>query len=233
LGVPTPEPFSLFTGGYPTVAIGEALAEAGLFEVDVDPDLTSPTPDPIGWPSNTKWRTIVDELADLVGYWHPYATNEGPIRCHGIDDTEVPSLIYSVGRSSRAVRNTILDQTSFIGAPNRYEVVSNGAVPSPIVGVYDIPEEYPHSFENTRRRIVDRTEMQGIANSAGAERAARQRASRDIAQRKKVSFSTLVDLRHDTHTVLDFDGAFLRETSWTIDTATGIMGHVCEGMVTL
>lgn len=233
LDVGSDGPVAMFIGSLPTETIAEVLADAGLSEFDVTPDYTTPTPDAVGWPSDTPRRRIVDELADLVGYWHPYQTNAGPVRCHGIDDTEVPSLIYSTGRQSRAVRNSIVDETSYIGAPNRYEVVSNGAIGSPIVGIYDIPEDFEHSFANTRRRIVDRVEMQGLASTAAAERAARQRASADLAQRKQLRFQSLVDLRHDTHSVLDFDSTLYRETRWEIDTATGIMSHACQGLVTL
>lgn len=229
----TGEPFGVDVDSYPSVALTEILGEAGIVNFEVVPDMTSACPDPIGWPAGTPRRTIANELCELLGYWPPFPDNNGVVRCGSPDSVDVPRLMYESGSLSRFLVGSRINETSVIGAPNVFEVVNNGATPSGISARFAIPDEYPHSVANINREIVARVEMQGIASTYAAARIARIAAEKDLSARTRLSFQTLVDPRHDTHSFIDVDGEWFREMSWSIDVANSTMTHQLQGMVVL
>jgi hypothetical protein len=111
-----------------------------------------------------------------------------------------------------------------LDAPNRFIVISNGAVSAsaaaiPIVGRYDIPSSAPHSIAN-RGFVIPSVEERQLDTQAQADAAARNLGQRQTIF-ERTTLSTAPDPRHDGYDVIRWQGENWLELGWSLPMAEG------------
>jgi hypothetical protein len=179
--------------------------------------------EPISWPADTSRAKIINDLAALVAYHELYFDNLGLGQLHPMPNPEETDL--SVVRSYPIGRRTLMDSltrsTDQILLPNRFVVVSSGTTEAAFVGVYDIPDEAPHSIANRGYPVAHVENLQGIGSQAEARNAAQALARGWRFAYETIEFSSPPDPRHDTYDTLDFEGVRFLEQSWSMPLREG------------
>jgi hypothetical protein len=203
-------------------AIVAELRAGGITRFQVDPtgvaiDMT------IAWaPTVTRLDRLTD-LCNLAGFFPPYFDASGLCVCRGIGDPSLgdPTLTLD----GIAYRNSIVERTDQLDAPNRYVVIGSGATDTPIVGIYDIPSALPWSAQN-RGFISAHTEtISGVADTQTANVMAQAMAARDGAGFRHIELDSAPDPRHDSFDLVTWDGDIWLETGWRLPLVEGGEHH--------
>lgn len=200
------------------LAMTAVASAVGVPSFYVEPTLTA-LERPAVWPGSATWYAVLADLATMAGYLPPHFDNAGQLLLVSAPDPATATRSYPAG--SPIIDPSIVHTDDLLTAPNRWEVVDNGATTGPIVGVYDLPASAPHSFFNRGFYITDYTEQQGLESVTAANLAARARALVDPSAVERASFDTVCDPRHDTFDVIDYDGRRWLEEAWSVTCRAG------------
>ncbi len=178
---------------------------------------------PVAWPagkSGTTWAKIVDDLCRKSGAYPAYFDNDGTPTVRLTRD--VDGVVADFDFRSRIAAGSIGTANDLLIAPNRYMAIDTSATTGAIVGVYDIPDTAPHSFNNRGFRITRVVEAPGVGDVAQALAAAQAAYTISPVAYATASWSSPADPRLDTFDVVKlWDGENWLETSWALTCAPG------------
>lgn len=178
-------------------------------------------PNGVTWPVGTKFLKVLTDLGRLAGFASPWFDNNGWGQLQPYANIDAwTDLRYSQSLGN-IVANSVAESDNMIDAPNRYIVISNDASNSSYVGVYDVPDENPISFASRGFRVTQTTDAQGITSGEQAIEMARNQANGSPNVLKNVTFNGIVDPRHDTFQVLNYEGLNYREYNWSMPLVEG------------
>jgi len=223
LDQPTERGLALAKGADVSAFLAELAAQAGMPEYSI-PSISGRTGESLAWAAGTSRLEIFTQVSRLMGFMDPYCNNEGVLVARTPPDlSESPTVSYSAG--GRVFHSTIVYSNDLLTAPNRFVVVDTSATTTPIFGVYDIPAANPNSIANRSGLVISSyTEIQGVGTLEAAVRAAKALA--DVSGQKTLQFSGVPDPRHDTYSLVEFDGVNWLEKSWSMNLAEGTdMSH--------
>lgn len=218
---PITQSVALAAGDSLRSAIETQLAAAGVPLFDVDATITTSISAPIAWPVGTSRLRIVNDLAAMAGAFALYFDNAGVgriRRARAIAD-ETATLIYREG--GRIITGSMVETDDLLDAPNRYLVIDSGAAEFPIVGLYDIPADAPHSQANRGFVVARVIDAQGLGSADQALAQAKAAYEADHGGFQWAQFSSPPDPRHDTFDAVDYLGVVYREQSWSLPLAEG------------
>jgi hypothetical protein len=177
---------------------------------------------PLTWAlGNDTWIRVLNDLAALAGFNSGFFDNAGTYRLKrapSVTDDALPDFDYD--DPPRVQLDSVVESDATIESPNRYIVISTSGQAAPVVGVWDVPADAPHSFENRGFRVVSVIERQGLSLAAVTE-AARVRGLQDADTYQWASFAASGDPRHDTFNTVRWQGALWREQAWSLDLDPG------------
>lgn len=182
------------------------------------------------WPAGTARGSALEQLAIDGDWFSPWFDNTGVMRFIRAFDpvASVPTMDLDVG--NRVLRNSILEADDLITAPNRFIVISNGAISEsnaavPLVGSYDVPSSAPHSITN-RGFVIPSVNDRQLDTQAQCQAAAVNLGLRQTVF-ERVELMTPPDPRHDSYDVLRWQGENWLELAWTLPLVEGgAMSHI-------
>lgn len=185
---------------------------------------------PVGWVTGRDTRlNVFDSLCAVAGFLPVYFDNNGLLTCRAAPDltTATPTFVY--GLNTVVEYGSVLKSNDKLTAPNRYVVIDSSSDVE-LVGIFDIPDDAPHSFANTGRLKRTTRDVQGLQDQAAADAAAAAAYASDSAGYAWLQFTTPPDPRHDTWDILSFNDVNFRQIGWTLEMkAGGAMVHDCRG----
>jgi hypothetical protein len=174
-----------------------------------------------GWAAGTTRGQVLAALAIQGDYETPWMDNNGDFRMvQTVDPDKVPAALdLDTGR--RVLRSSISQTNDLLNAPNRFVIIGNSgtSVDTPIVGVYDVPTNAPHSIAN-RGFVIPRVENLQVANSVQATAIARGWGIRQTVF-ERADLDTVPDPRHDAYQVIHWSGRNWLELAWSMTCAEG------------
>lgn len=204
-----------------------ALLQGLPISVDIQP---TPYYTIASWPAGTAKGSAIEQLS-IDGDWlSPWFGNDQ--RMHFIRTFDpaksVPTFDLDVG--NRVLRNSIIETDDLITAPNRFIVISNGAMSAetastPLVGTYDIPSSAPHSIQN-RGFVVPQVEERQLDTAQQCQAAAENLGIRQTVF-ERTELVTPPDPRHDSYDVIRWQGENWLELGWSLPLVEGgAMTHI-------
>jgi hypothetical protein len=192
------------------------------------PITTSIEPSPFytigSWAAGTNRGQPIDDLSIDGDWFSPWFDNDGVMTFVRTFDpaTVIPTFDFDTG--NKVFRNSITLTNDLLDAPNRFIVISNGAVSAstaaiPLVGTYDVPTSAPHSIAN-RGFVIPSVEQRQIDTQAQVDAAARNLGQRQTIF-ERTTLATAPDPRHDGYDVIRWQGANWLEIGWSLPLAEG------------
>lgn len=188
---------------------------------------------PIGsWPIGTNRGQIIEDIALGGDYFSPWFDHTGVIRFIRSFDPATRVAAFDWDARDVVMRDSIVEVSDLLTAPNRIVVVSNGqtgvgdlAVSQPIVGSYDLPRSAPQSQAN-RGFVITETFALPVSTTTQATAVATNIGQRTNVT-ERVELSTAPDPRHDSYDVVRWEGANWLEIGWSLPLVEGgEMRHV-------
>lgn len=200
----------------------ETIADMyGIFNRDIHPTHERIGGGPVNWPMDTPGTTILKSLCERAGFHPPYFDNNGTLVCRPIDPIQ-PGVGHQYSRSDGRIEvGTLKNSTNLLTAPNAFKVVSSGTTTGETYAVAYIDPFLPHSKERRGYVITKTIRRQGLASVGACQQVANSYARQDASHFAKVSFTSVIDPRHDTFDIIDIDGVAYREISWSMELAPG------------
>lgn len=179
------------------------------------------------WGIGTNLGQILQSLALSGDYFSPWFGNDSKLHFIRSFDpsTRIPDFDWDAG--SKVLRDTIVETSDILTAPNKFVVVSNNAQDStvPSVGMAEVPASAPHSIANRGFAITSVQTLQ-LSDSSQAFAVAQNLAQRQSVV-ERMTLSTTPDPRHDSYNVIKWQGALWLEIGWTLQlTPGGMMSHI-------
>jgi len=177
---------------------------------------------PISWPSGTPRLRMMNELAELAGYFPPYFDHEGSLIVRPIGPFQVTedALVYD-STSPRIKAGTYVVNPNRLQAPNTYVALNSGSQGGEISGVFRIPSNEPNSVERRGIEIPEIIRVQGPNSASNSTAIAQARAEADPRAFEQVQFVSAPDPRHDTFDVVVVDGTTYWEADWSMELRPG------------
>ncbi len=208
------------------------ISDALGTSVSVNSDLGGELGGPMSFPPGESRLTAINQIAASLGGYSLYFDNEGLPTIQSVPDADEATLSY-LASLPRIAAGSIVQSTDSLDEPNRYVVISTDAGDESIVGVYDVPDDAPHSFVNIGLRKAVFLNVSGLSSASAADRRARAWGkSQSRSSYEWVQFSSPVDPRHDTFDVVQLQAVaggprlYYREQGWLATlTPTGTMVH--------
>lgn len=173
------------------------------------------------WGIGTGRGQILEALSVAGDYWSPWFDNQGVLRFVRTFDpaTQVPDINLDDG--FQVLQASILETDDLLTAPNTFVVISNAPSDTtvPVVGRATIPPSAPHSVSNRGFAIADVYDLQ-LADSTQADAVAQGIAQRQTVF-EKVTLATAPDPRHDSYTVVQWQGDLWLELAWSLPLEEG------------
>lgn len=187
------------------------------------------------WSLGTSNAQVLSDLALLGDYFDPWFGNDEQLHLVRSFDPAARVPLVDWDRYFHVYADTITDTDDVLSAANRFVVISNNVnsgnqattqtnVNLPVVGRYDVPTVAPHSIQNRgfvvpdiRQLQVDTTrQAQAMATNIGITNTVYERMTMD----------TWADPRHDSYTIVRWQGANWLELAWGMNlVAGGTMSH--------
>ncbi len=220
VNLPIERSTSFSKGTLLTSAIAMVLAETGDFDYRIDPNPAVVGDTPLAWRAGVPALTILNDLCTLLGYYPFHFNNAGVGLVRRAADTTAatPTLTYNLGTS--ILDPSLVESDNLLEVPNRYIVVDTSAILAPIVGYYDVPAAFPHSFENRGFYVREVIEVQGLESVLQANVAAAAIAQRDN-RHGRAAFKTPPNPLHDSYDLLWVDGTKYLEIGWSLPLVEG------------
>jgi hypothetical protein len=176
------------------------------------------------WAVGTNRGSMLNSLAVAGDYFSPWFGNDTLmhlIRTFNPAD-QVPQFDWDSG--NQVLRDSIVDSSNVLTAPNRFVVISNTNASTPVVGIATVPPTAPNSFAN-RGFYITNTQTLQLTDAGQAQAVARGLANRQTIY-ETTTIDTAPDPRHDSYDVIFWKGSFWLELAWTMQlTAGGKMNH--------
>jgi len=181
------------------------------------------------WAAGTSRGQPIGDLSIDGDWFSPWFDNTGVMRfIRTFEPAEVlPTFDFDSGNT--VIRGTIAETSDLLIAPNRFIVISNGAVSAdsaaaPLFGSYDVPISAPHSIPN-RGFVIPSVVNRQIDTQDQVNAAARNLGLRQTIF-ERTSLSTAPDPRHDGYDVIRWQGENWLELAWSLPLAEGsAMSH--------
>lgn len=169
---------------------------------------------PIVWKPNTKRLAVINDLARMGGYYSLFFDNDGVGQLQQVPPLEAidPTLMYAAGGNVYA--DSIVETDDLLRAPNSYVVVNSAFTAAPVWGEWLVPASAPHSYANRGFYVVAEYDQPGVESNAAARKAAKAIGMADYATYRWVNLDSSIDPRHDTYTVVGWQGDKYREQQW-------------------
>jgi hypothetical protein len=180
------------------------------------------------WTVGAGRGSVLEALAKTGDYFSPWFGNDTKmhwLRSFDSSDGRLPDLDFDTG--NKVLRAGIVQTSDLITAPNKFIVISNSATdPStPVVGEALIDPSAPHSVVNRGFEIPETQDLQ-LADAIQAAAVAQNLANRQTIF-ERVTLSTAPDPRHDSYTVIRWQGSHWLELAWSMALVEGgAMGHL-------
>lgn len=218
--------FGVQEGGDPVSAIAQLAYEVPALDPErflIYQDGQVPLLDsPVSWPSGTSRMQMMNELAELAGYFSPYFDNHGNFVVRPIGDLAPSDDAHRYDSTHpRIVAGTYVKNPNRLQAPNVYVALNSGSQGGEIAGTYRIPSDEPNSVENRGIEIPEVIRSQGPNSAATAVSIAQARAMSDPKSYGQAQFTSPPDPRHDTYDVVVVDGDVYWEADWSMDLKPG------------
>lgn len=203
-------------------AMDDVVARAGIVSVE-RPFVDARTLEPQAWPAGTTWGTILGDLCQMVGFFPPHFSNEGILRLRPASqlDESVPDHTYLTDETSRVVVDSVVEEDNLLEMPNAHIVVSGDSVNSEIWAIAYVDWYAPNSVERIGRIKPEVHKVQGLADTASAQKMANAFAAAQQVNYREITFSSTPDPRHDVYDVVNFNNSLYRETAWSIGLKPG------------
>lgn len=173
------------------------------------------------------------EVCRMASFFDPYYDNDGRLTIRTIPAVDVTEATFAYGQSGAIARGSIVESTNVLEAYNVFLAIDSGSTGSPIVGRYEIPGDEPHSIANRGFAVVKPIDLQGMADVASANDAARGEALSTAGAFQPTSFDTIPDPRHDTFDLVSYPTpeTVQLEVTWVLDCdLAGKMHHELRRM---
>lgn len=182
---------------------------------------TSPFTISGAWATGANRGQLLEAIAVQGDYFSPWFDHTGTMRFIRTFDpaTKLPDLDWDQG--NKVLRDSILETSDILTAPNRFIVISNDALdPSiEVTAVADVPATAPHSVAN-RGFVIAHVEDLQLSDVTQAIAVANGIANR-MTVFERVGINTIPDPRHDSYNVIRWDGANWLELAWTMPLEEG------------
>jgi hypothetical protein len=213
---------SIPAGGSVTDTMFEVVSDAGFASNQIELEESAvKAGDPIAWPVGTLRSKIVDDLRTLLSWYAPYFDNNGVFIGRPVDDLAYAPALEYLPIESRIFADSIEETDTLLEAPNVFIVLNSGGSAQEVSGIYEVPQEAPHSTKNRGFEIVEVVRAQGIGDSSQAESIAEALALQSPGDFRQVKLVSPPDPRHDTFDLVLWDGELWREASWSMDLLPG------------
>jgi len=222
LGQSTAYSFGVSRGTLIRDALAAVFDAAGIHTYSIDASNTAVADSPLAWPAgkSTTYASIASTLCSLAGTTDWYFDNDGLLTVAAQPNLTLAStLVYDSG--GRIIAGSAVEQNDLLNSPNRYVAVDSANRDAPVVGVYTLPADAPHSISNRGFAITRTVEAPGVGTTARAEAFAAAYAQNDPDAYETVTFSSPPDPRHDTYDVVEYLGTNYQETGWRLACAPG------------
>lgn len=211
------------TGRLVTDCMADVVAATPLPAAIIDPSgvrLGSPRT----WPPGTTPAQILTDLATLAAFHGPYLDNRGALRLRAVPNMDGATADLAYGAAATllpVIRGSIVRSDGSLTTPNRWTVIDTSPTASPIVGIYDVPPEVPHSaFSRGFVYAADPLEVQGLPDVDAANEAARAHGQQQ-ATVETIRFNSAPNPVHDHYDLVSFDGSVGVEESWSLTLTEG------------
>lgn len=202
--------------------IARLLEQQGIFYYLIDTTgITVGAGAPVAWPAGSSVKSIIDELASLMGCLPLYFEADGRARVRITPDPAVDPVDVTYLSGLNIFDDGIADSNTLLSAPNYFKVIESGNAGSQIVGVWQVPDSAPNSFHNLGRYIPSITNEQGMLSNTAANEVARLRGLTKGTIVSNLGFDGPPDWRHGTYSVVSVLGVRYLERSWTLTCEEG------------
>lgn len=179
------------------------------------------------WSIGANRGQILEAIAIGGDYFSPWFDNEGVLRFIRTFDpaAQVPDFDWDAG--NKVIRSSILKTSDLLTAPNRFVVISNGALDPTIevTATADVPATAPHSVTN-RGFVIAQVEDLQLNDPSQAQAVVNGIANRQTVF-ERTGITTAPDPRHDSYNVIHWQGSNWLELAWTMNLVEGQpMGHL-------
>lgn len=200
----------------------EVVARAGIIAVERS-FVDTRTLEPQAWPAGTTWGSILSDLCQLVGFFPPHFNNDGVLRLRPALqlDAQPADHSYFTDTTSRVVVDSMVEDDNLLDMPNAHVVVSSDAVNSEVWAIAFVDWYAPNSVERIGRIKPEIHKVQGLADTATAQKMADAFAASQQINYREINFSSTPDPRHDAYDVVNFNGNLYRETAWSLPLKAG------------
>jgi hypothetical protein len=209
-------------------AIIELLRPTGL-PIDIE---FSPFNTFSSWDIGISRMSALKNLCVEGGYLMPWMGNDGRMKIIRSFDplTRIPST--DIDTNSRAFRDSIAKTDDLLNAANQFVVVSNsGLEAGPVVGIYTIPANAPHSVENRGFIIPDVYDV--VAQTPAQAVTIAETIAQQQVIFERVELDTPIDPRHDGFDVVRWAGENWLELAWIMELVEGgSMSHTLQKVYT-
>jgi hypothetical protein len=188
-------------------------------DFDITPSGQVCGPEAITWPPATNGLNIVNQVATMLGYTDLYFGNDERGKLKPMPDPLVDPVDFTM--DNVVVRPSFTRSNALLDVPNRFIVVGSGATNEAIVGVYDVPNDAPHSYANQGFYVTYSETQQGITTKAQADAAAAALGRQRSFAYDTIGFATPIDPRHDHYNVVEVEHVRYLETGWSCQLREG------------
>jgi hypothetical protein len=177
--------------------------------------------DPKAWQPGVTWRTMIDELADLVGFASPWFDRDGLFHFQSAPNPDIdPPTVPAYEDGTRIVADSILYSGGLVTAANDFAVTDSGTDRLRI-GRFQVPASARHSFANRGYRVGKVESAQGGESQAQLNQAALKLARSQGQAIEVLQFTSTADPRHDTFDVVPALGETWLERAWRLECRSG------------
>lgn len=173
------------------------------------------------WGPGTGRGQVLEALAVSGDYWSPWFDHQGELRFLRTFDpaTQVPDINLDDG--FQVLQASIVETDDLLTAPNTFVVISNAptVTTTAVVGTATIPPSAPHSVSRRGFAIAAVFDLQ-LADQQQAAAVAQGLAQRQTVF-ERVTLATAPDPRHDSYTVIQWQGDLWLELSWSLPLEEG------------
>lgn len=215
LNASSEQPFIVFVGTNPDLAMGMIADKAGLQHAFAGS--TGPMASTVTWAPFTTYATILDDLAIQAGHRPPWADRSGVAR--SVQANVVSTTVMPLDQL-KPEAGTIVVTENYLTAPDRVVAFDQSAA-APIIGIWNAPASSPNSAAKRGYSIAVPLPIQGLASVSQGESAARAAGEQQLARSLSVTVSPESALLLDGPNILSYLGSNWLVRSWSITTTPG------------
>lgn len=173
------------------------------------------------WSIGANRGQILEAIAIGGDYFSPWFDNQGILRFIRTFDPANLLPDFDWDNGNKVIRQSILETSDLLTAPNRFIVISNGADDPAVevVATADVPVTAPHSIPN-RGFVIAQVEDLQLADASQAQAVVNGIANR-MTVFERTGITTPPDPRHDSYNTIRWQGAHWLELAWSMTLSEG------------